>query len=353
MLTHKMIYDWFCQWCGHRLRSSHPQTAPLANFAGIFDVAEHQVSAAPEPERTIHGSVIGYRAWRIVNWQLCGTAANRAWMPGVNEATCGMGEGSTGLSFGNGHAAPAVGCHCGLTALARFTSHDRHWPAENVTGAIEAWGDDTARVEVAQPGDVADATGVHEREDEPAPSGGFILHGTGFRARYGKVVLLAVDDEWRTPKKAAVRALATEHGADVCRTDHLEDAAKEHGQLVPDEMLEWAGNGTPASDNFAAAMQHFAQSMQQMKAAYYWGITRSAGSGSPFSVSLGPGAIPPARPGPARTRSTKLKGIRETLRYPGPPSHGKYRRGDLVKDPAGMVWECVKGGNPGTWQPEE
>lgn len=47
------------------------------------------------------------------------------------------------------------------------------------------------------------------------------------------------------------------------------------------------------------------------------------------------------------------KGICQTLGYPGPPSHGKFRKRDRVRDRTGAIWQCVKGGQPGFWEPEE
>lgn len=176
-----------------------------------------------EPEPVVSGSVIGFRAWRVKDWQLYGTGVNRAWVPGVNEATCDPGDDPLLRRYTawSSHAAPHPECMCGITALARFQTADTHWREDHVRGAIEAWGD---------------------RNGEDT---GFVLHSTGFRARYGRAVLLAIDPEWPPAKKAAVRALAAEYAADVCRIEHLEDAAKEHGQLVPDDLLAWAGEGQP------------------------------------------------------------------------------------------------------------
>lgn len=41
-----------------------------------------------------------------------------------------------------------------------------------------------------------------------------------------------------------------------------------------------------------------------------------------------------------------------TRLYPGPPSHGKYRKRDRVRDRKGDVWVCTNGGQPGRWEQE-
>jgi hypothetical protein len=329
---------------------------------------EPEKPPAPEPEKVIEGSVIGYRAWRIKDWMLTGTGVNRAWHPGVNEATCDTGD--MGVMFptvGERHPAPAVGCHCGITALARFADQDEHWGAGAIPGAIEAWSDET--VDIPQPGDVAEAAGVLTADaiaemyevppeyvrpkPDPVHAGRFILHGTGFRAQYGKVVLLAVDEEWPTAKRAAVRALAAEHGADVCKRSHLEDAAKEHGQLVPDEMLEWAKEGEPEAESpygpyLTQAMQTISGSFN-VPMGYLTSRYIPRGNAQIYTWSSSIPYMPGARPKPKPTR----KGISQTLGYPGPPSHGKFRRGDRVRDRTGEIWQCQRGGNPGVWEQEE
>lgn len=222
-----------CPNCGGKFKPVQVSTYSGAAYATVvYHWMFEPEAEKPPPESespVISGSVIGYRAWRIKDWQLRGTAANRAWVPGVNEATCDPGRDYK-FSTPNSHPAPSLGCHCGLTALARFAEQDVHWQSPDVFGAIEAWSDDT----VEPPNE------IYAGELRKAEPGQFILHGTGFRSQYGKVVLLTVEDDWPTAKKAAVRALAREHDADVCKRIHLEDAAKEHGQLIPDEMLEWA-----------------------------------------------------------------------------------------------------------------
>jgi hypothetical protein len=296
---------------------------------------EPEKPPAPDPLRVIEGSVIGYRAWRIKDWALTGTGVNRAWLPGVNEATCDPGRdksqfgGLTMYSLGGyqsgytKHPAPAVGCHCGITALARFADQDEHWDADDVPGAIEAWSDETAD-----------------------GYGRFILHGTGFRAQYGKVVLLAVDDAWPAAKKGAVRALAAKHGADVCKRSHLEDAAKEHGQLVPDEMLEWAKEGDPEPNHLPSILPSggYVTQPTQWMPQYI-----SRGNAQIYTWSSSIPYPPPSRPKPTR------KGICQTLGYPGPPADPTTKRskGARVRDSKGQIWQCVKGGKPGMWEAEE
>lgn len=324
----------------------------------LLTVQEHEAKpepAPPEPERVIDGSVIGYRAWRIQNWALVGTGVNRAWVPGVNEATCDPGRDESSSFFSMSysvlasteygkHAAPAVGCHCGITALARFAEDDQHWPSDAIPGAIEAWSDET--ISSVEPGDVAAAAGVEVKGELPAHEHGrFILHGSGFRAQYGKVVLLAIDDQWPAAKRAAVRALAAEHGADVCKRSHLEDAAKEHGQLVPDEMLEWAKEGDPEPNHLPTVLLNGGF----IPPTYFSSMIMPQFQISTYSSSIS--YMPGARPKPKPTR----KGIKQTLGYPGPPANPtiKSSHGDRVKDSKGQIWQCTKGGKPGRWELEQ
>jgi hypothetical protein len=303
-----------------------------------------------EPPPVIQGSVLGYRAWRIKDWQLIGSYSTVPWVPGVNAAICSPPAGNPYAPFptyGHGHhPAPAPGCSCGITALARFAEADEHWGEDcDIRGAIEAWSDET--MTAAKPGDVADAVGFHSPRKsggvQPNHEGGrFFLHPTGFRAQYAKIVLLAVDDNWPVAKKAAVRALANEHGADTCRRDHLEDAAKEHGQLVSDEMLKWAGELDPPTVEFTAtfhtaslskAMAHFAQQMQGL------GVNLARAQLGLQSLSA---STPPAKP-------RRRKGVKLTLKTAGPPPLGKHTKGDLARDKKGAIWACQRSGTPGTW----
>lgn len=275
-----------------------------------------------EPAPTIEGSIIGYRAWRIKDWKLTGTGVNRAWEPGINEATCDAGPSdffgvslSIGSMLAKPHTAPGEDCHCGINALARFTRKDEHWEATDVFGAIEAWS---------------------ELPDAKDPDGheGFLLHPTGFRARYGKVVLLAVDDAYPRAQNAAIRALAAEHGADICKREHLEQAAQEHGSLVPDEMLAWAKANQPKEPERVAYGGSFASGGMIMPA---WATS----AWSPITT-------PPVKP--KNLRQLKSKGIKQTLGYVGAPGYGKHKRGDRVADRNGTVYLCVRGGQPGTWE---
>ena len=151
--------------------------------------------------------------------RLAGTGGvGPAWEPGINEAI----HASSAAALP--HAAPADGCACGLYALARFDNSTHWWARADVLGAVEAWAD----------------------VDEGSNLDRFFIHETGFRAQYAKVILLATSDNYPRAKNGAIRALAAEYGADTCRLDHLEDAAKEHGQLVPDDVLAWAGAPDPS-----------------------------------------------------------------------------------------------------------
>jgi hypothetical protein len=315
-------FDFQCTACGYQGSFSTPR-----GFGFVPDLPELEAKE-PEPEPpVIHGAALGYRAWRIKDWQLIGTGVNRAWHPGVNEATCDPGPG--GYTYGGmgRHPAPADGCACGITALARFAPEDTHWAGADVYGAIEAWSDDTP-------------------DSEP---GRFILHGTGFRAQYGKVVLLTVEEDWPAAKKAAVRTLAHEHEADVCKRSHLEDAAKEHGQLVSDELLAWATEGESESNVVPGGGGYL--SGGYLVPPMMFGAAQQAGaylSSSPSPASMWSISTATASPPKLKTK----KGIRETLGYPGPPSQGKFCKGDRVRDCNNATWVCVRGGRPGVWDPE-
>lgn len=325
-----------------------------ADIMAIYGTPKQIITPEPKPEPalqeelapTINGSVIGYRAWRIKDWQLTGTGVNRFWTPGINEATCDAGTSdalwSINLVTLDKHTAPGINCHCGFNALARFTKQDEHWHEDDIFGAIEAWSHES---HAPQLGDVAEAVGVDIRSEHDHDEDGFLLHPTGFRSRFAKVVLLATDETYPRAKNAAIRALAAEHEADVCKREHLEDAAKEHGQLVPEEMLEWVRKNQPVS---APQRGSGAAFVPPTWFANQWLTTNQIRS----SFSLAPLVPPVSRPRPI-TPQVGSKGIREALGYPGPPSHGKYRKHDRVKDRAGVAWYCTKGGNPGFWEREE
>lgn len=185
-------------------------------------LSEIAMTVEPEPMPWIKGSVVGYRAWQFDtsddDWCLTGIGSGNSWAPGqeIFEAECNPGD--IGRFELHEHPAPDPDCDCGIYALARFQEEARWWWGDNlVRGAIEAWGD-------------VDANGYDR----------MFIQAPGFRAQWAKIVLLAIEDDWRTPRKAAVRALAKEYGADVCKAEHLAAAATEHGQLVPDDVLEWS-----------------------------------------------------------------------------------------------------------------
>lgn len=268
----------------------------------------------PDGRLTLEGSVIGYRAWRINfdEWLLEGTGYNHngLWSPGINKAE--HRDHRYEASHPN-EPAPGEYCHCGLNALARFSDDESWWETadENqhaqVVGAVEAWSDET------------DPRLLGEGQTP----GRFILHRTGFRAQYARIVLLAIEDGWPRAKTAAVKALATEYGADICKREHLEDAAKEHGQLIPDELLKWAGRqDPPISGPFFGQIAHH--------------VIRT----EPLLVSPSFEALKGLNP---------HKGPKLTLKTVGPPTLGKHRRGDVVADTKGRRYICVKSGSPGSW----
>lgn len=210
-----------------------------------------------------------------------------------------------------------------MYALARFDDQTSWWRDADVLGAVEAWADES--------------DGNHDR---------FFIHSTGFRAQYAKIVLLAVSDDYPRAKNAAIRALASEHDADVCNREHLEDAATEHGQLVPDDLLAWAKEGEPTSGAATLAAQ-----MQQMAALVNVNMATVAQAVQAWGGPTlgGPLVLPSDR---ARvTRVKRPKGIKKTLKTNGPPTLGKWQINDRVLDRRGDQWRCVKAGKPGTWEP--
>lgn len=277
-------------------------------------IAAEPEPAEPGPElRALAGSVIGYRAWKLNNWQLAGTGGfGGPWTPGVNEASCAL--------TGARHAAPADGCACGMYALARFDDSTSWWNGADVLGAVEAWADES--------------DGNHDR---------FFVHSTGFRAQFAKIILLAVSDDYPRAKNAAIRALAAEHEADVCNREHLEDAAKEHGQLVPDDLLAWAKEGEAAPDisTFRGQMLALSQSMQISTAS----LAQMASAMAPFTLYQA--TVAPAK----LKRPARPKDVKKTLKTNGPPTLGKWQINDRVLDRRGDQWRCVKAGKPGTWEP--
>lgn len=297
-------------------------TSPIVWGGGGLSLS-HMSEPTPEPMPTtergtelqaIEGSVIGYRAWRIKDWVLAGTGVNEKWEPGVNKAKC-----TGGLYYGSKHhAAPAEGCHCGLYGLARFDDKTSWWQQADVLGAIEAWAD-------------PDESLNHDR---------FFVHGTGFRAQYAKIVLLATSEDYPRAKNAAIRSLAAEYGADTCHRAHLEDAAKEHGQLVSDEMLAWAKEGEP--DDLTVTLN---LNMSQ----YAKSITQSINQ---MIASMSTSTWGTYTPGPKQKSPRRDKGICQTLGYPGSPKHGKYRKGNRVRDRNGDIYRCTHSGNPGSWELE-
>lgn len=154
---------------------------------------------------TLDGSVVGFRSWKFDGPSLVGPVFHTTWHPGINEAKCELL-----------HEAPALGCKCGIYAYARKTGLTGLSLAP-VRGAIEAWAD-----------------------EHPTGWDRFFLHSTGFRAQYGRIVLLTVSDNHPRVTRKQIYGIAKEFGVATCKWEHLEDAAQEYGQLVPDHLLKWA-----------------------------------------------------------------------------------------------------------------
>lgn len=144
--------------------------------------------------------VIGYRVWRLdgvgglLPYVSVHDDPRGIWAPGVVTARCERG-----------HAAPALGCSCGL--------HGAYEPPDPcrdggfgrnhaVYGAIVCWGD-------------IDTT------------------STDFRAQYARVVCLAF---WRMQTwhhTELIRRTARAYGVACVELDELEAVAAEHGDVIP------------------------------------------------------------------------------------------------------------------------
>jgi hypothetical protein len=125
-----------------------------------------------------------------------------------------------------------------MYALARFNDKNSWWKGDHILGAVEAWSDpDTV-----------------ENRDR------FFLHpDPGFRAQYAKIVLLATGERHSRLKNDFIRkVLAPYYGADVVKREHLEDAAKEHGNLVPEELIRWVQDSQKSKE---AADRHLSASL--------------------------------------------------------------------------------------------
>lgn len=183
----------------------------------------------------IEGEVVGFREWRLVDGLLRprGMWAMPPWVPGVNVATCGARvpvrvPGRDALledAYGPpGHLAPDEHCDCGLYGLAwaqpGWSEPSIFAGPPPVAGAMRAWGDQ------------------------------FYFHPTGFRAEYAEPVLLSVAPGAPVDVHAAVRAAAATYGCDVVEMGYLQDAAREHGQLVPRELLPKAEPPHPDVSRF-------------------------------------------------------------------------------------------------------
>ncbi len=169
----------------------------------------------------IDGEVVGFRAWALYAWKLgiAGKTSAPPWQPGVNTARChavaqrlGPSSDRTNAPFADRHDAPDEDCDCGLYALREPDKQwtgvgSEYWREIRVCGAVLAWGDR------------------------------FFLHPTGFRAQYAKPVVLATSEQWPRPMRAMIAALAQDYGCDVVRLEYLRDAAREHGQLVPEDLV--------------------------------------------------------------------------------------------------------------------
>ncbi len=185
---------------------------------------------SPTPE--IDGEVIGFRSWALYAWKLgiAGKTSAPPWQPGVNTARChalaqrlGPSGHSTSPPFADRHDAPDEDCDCGLYALRQPDKQwtgmgSEHWREIRVCGAVLAWGDR------------------------------FFLHPTGFRAQYAKPVVLATSEQWPRPMRAMIAALAQDYACDVVRLEYLRDAAREHGQLVPPNLVPQADETGTASE---------------------------------------------------------------------------------------------------------
>lgn len=184
-----------------------PPPSETADEWVLAELRKH-IERERQPPPEIDGEVIGFREWIFARGGLAPIGVHTPpWTRGVNEAKCH----SLGPLFGSSlepherHPAPDEDCECGLYGLIDPKPTWSAYPM--IVGALRAWGDR------------------------------FVLQPTGFRAQFAEVTLLAVHDAWPEGWNRAIRIIADDYGADVCDLSYLKDAAKEHGQLVPQELL--------------------------------------------------------------------------------------------------------------------
>lgn len=167
--------------------------------------------------------VIGYRAWRADAhgrlWPI--SDSRRPWVPGIHTARCNCDDdhehlrlewstfdGKPRLEPAPSHRAPHAGCECGLYAwrhpLAAWDDPARATPPR-VVGAVACWG-------LLQ------------------------VHGDGFRAEHACIVTLAHHDDVEPGALATLRTIARRYRVDLVRLADLEEAARQHGSPLPDEV---------------------------------------------------------------------------------------------------------------------
>lgn len=310
-----------------------PHTVPAAQSAPFTGYARQQAPECPlkglGPAPEVPTAVVGFRAWAFQDWQLKSTGVGNFWEPGIQRASCHQRLWSGGMGAGTAphdpERAPDPACDCGIYGLARYAKADSHWPNNKlrVLGAIEAWS-----------------------EGEGYESIPMCVHPTGFRAPYARVVALAYEEDWPRARRAAIRALAQDYEAQFVPMEHLEDAAREHGQFLPEEVLRYvrkAQASTAVGTTAAVLTKQMAEHHAKMAKAANFATTAEAirKLAALFDVTAAP--------------KTKKKGIKMKGRIPGPPNKasGKWSQGDRYQDSRGKLYLCVRGGTPGVWEEEE
>jgi hypothetical protein len=179
------------------------------------------------PKSTHNGLLVGFRYWRINDYQLAAINLGHIWKPGEHTAECRATDrlisglyftmlGTKDTTNEPDHQVPNPDCTCGIHLRSVpdpvDLSHSHVSKDDAILGACLAWG----RI---------------------------LMHGTaGARVQHARPILLAYDPTWTKAKQGVVKGLAQDYD---CRTvpvsypdvergvcDELLQAAREYGKLM-------------------------------------------------------------------------------------------------------------------------
>lgn len=173
--------------------------------------------------KTTHNeAMLGFRRWIIKRQGLA--CRGGVWTPGINESVCRRLNATSGLYYAGeleeiarGHPAyhaPNSNCSCGLYAwhtLERLRHRNNGFfyvgePPIEIFGAVAGWG--------------------------PA-----VVHNTGWRAQYARILAIAVA-EHETPFVTAVaQGVAQHHGVPLVPFDMLQLEGARHASGVPEALI--------------------------------------------------------------------------------------------------------------------